>query len=176
MRDHVLSVKAELPETPYDLSPPEFLKQSLRELSLLMKTHSTSLSPAEEREHEFTKVLEQALDPYFEFCETISSGLSPSDNHTFRVNCLSMARETLLPFEFTQERITQFDEQIRYHTEALVQTQYQHFAEVSGLRPLVEALNEWEAPSQVSIFLNPQQLLLTLIDAAPLVSTQALPA
>ena len=168
------SVKAELPEPPNDLSPPEFLNHSLKELALLMNTHSTSLAPLEKREDEFAKVLQQALDPYLEFCESISSGLSDTDKHVFALNCLFSARVTMMSFEFTHERVSLLSEQITYHTDALAKSHYHHFAQTSGLRPLVIALSGWEA-SQVCQTVIRRRLVLTLSEPRSFVGTPVIP-
>lgn len=150
MRDHAQSVKAELGEPPEDLSPPEFLCEALRELTLLMKTHSTSLAPAETLENEFVAVLEQALDPYLEFCESIGICLRDTDRTIFVLNCFLATHRTLAPFDFTSERVTQLFRRIQEYTDILIDAQHRHLLEKSGLRPLLPTLESWESGSEVS--------------------------
>ena len=88
LRDHVRQVQADLPQAPNDLTPPEFLQDSLKELRLLMLSYDSSLAPPSQKEIEFVPILSDALDPYLTGCESLAKDLKPLDSHVFLINCL----------------------------------------------------------------------------------------
>ncbi|KAF8536237.1 oligomeric Golgi complex subunit 6 [Trichophaea hybrida] len=145
LQDHVRSVNSDLPQAPPNLAPPTFLLDSLRELTLLMKSYDTSLAPIESRESDFAKILENALDPYLEGCAQLSRELEQADEHVFSLNCILTAQSTLEPFNFTTQKQSKLQKQILQHVDILVDYQLGFFLRESGLEPLLKALSEWEA-------------------------------
>ncbi|KAF8250215.1 oligomeric Golgi complex subunit 6 [Wilcoxina mikolae CBS 423.85] len=158
LQDHVRSVNSDLPQAPPNLAPPTFLLDSLRELTLLMKSYDTSLAPIESREGDFAKILENALDPYLEGCAQLSRELGQADEHVFSLNCILAAQSTLEPFDFTTQKQSKLQKQILQHVDILVDYQLGFFLRESGLEPLLKALSEWEAKPTDRSPLSPASL------------------
>jgi len=150
LQDHVRSVNSDLPQAPLNLAPPTFLLNSLRELTLLMKSYDTSLAPIESREGDFAKILENALDPYLEGCAQLSRELGQADEHVFSLNCILATQSTLEPFDFTTQKRSELQKQISQHVDILVNYQLGFFLRESGLELLLKALSDWEAKVMIS--------------------------
>ena len=139
-RDNVASTLATSVELPPDLGIPEFLEEALTQIRELMKTYDSSLSPMESREDDFRDVLRHSLDPYLEFCKQISGKVEEPQKSIFTVNCLMAVKATLVPYEFTKERVAELDDTVDEHAVNLVDHQHAFFLHTSGLHPLLVAL------------------------------------
>ncbi|TEA10043.1 Conserved oligomeric Golgi complex subunit 6 [Colletotrichum sidae] len=64
MRDHIATLQGEFQQTPSDLGPPDFLLESLKQLTAVMKTYEISLATSSDRERDFQPILADALDPF----------------------------------------------------------------------------------------------------------------
>jgi hypothetical protein len=141
MRDHVASIQPELSVAPADLSPPDFLEESLETLKALIKSYDTSLAAISNRQDAFRPVLDEALDPFMKACETLEKKITPPGGDIFAINCLLLAKSTLSPFGFAEEAVSDIDKTIEEHAATLTEQQYRYFLENSGLAPLVSALS-----------------------------------
>ncbi|CCX33584.1 oligomeric Golgi complex subunit 6 [Pyronema domesticum] len=155
LQDHVRSVMSDLPSAPANLSPPLFLLDSLKDLTLLMKSYETSLSPLEE---DFTKILENALDPYLEGCFQLSRELESANKHIFSLNCILAVRSTLEPFTFTTTKQKKLQDQVDDLISILVEYQTGIYIHKSGLHPLMEQLKQWEEKPKIQAPFTPEQL------------------
>jgi conserved oligomeric Golgi complex subunit 6 len=142
MRDHVASIQAELAVAPVDLSPPDFLEESLATLKALMKSYETSLAAVDSRHDAFQPVLAEALDPFMAACETVYKRTTPPSSEIYAINCLLAVRETLTQFSFTKGKVPALNAKIEEHAFNLTEAQYIYLLESSGIDPLVAALSE----------------------------------
>lgn len=141
MRDHVISIHADLAAAPSDLSPPDFLEEAMATLKALMKSYDTSLAAINSGDEGFTPVLAEALDPFMKACETIFQKLAPPPADIFAINCLLATRECLKPFSFTSTRLPELEEKVEGHAEKLMEHQFTYLIESSGIEELVTTLS-----------------------------------
>jgi hypothetical protein len=141
MRDHVASIHADLAVAPTDLSPPDFLEESLTTLKALMKSYDTSLAAVDSRHEAFQPVLAEALDPFVAACETVYKKMTPPPSEMYAINCLLAVREALTPFIFTAARLPALNEKVEEHAENLTEYQYTYLIESSGIEGLVSTLS-----------------------------------
>ncbi|RPA95058.1 COG6-domain-containing protein [Choiromyces venosus 120613-1] len=144
LQEHVRAVQSELPQAPEDLTPPPFLYEALNELKQLMISYDTSLIPASEREGGFSKILEEALDPYLDGCQNLSQDLEEVDKNIFVINCQLAAKATLEQFGFTTDRIARLDGVVEKQMKLLMEFQHNFFVHTSGLHPLLVGLADWD--------------------------------
>ncbi|XXH01137.1 homocitrate synthase lys21 [Hypoxylon texense] len=142
MRDHITTIEGEFQHTPSDLGPPEFLQESLKQLTAIMRTYETSLTSEGDREADFEPILAESFDPFLAGCENMSRTVVPPPNASiFLVNCLLAARAALDPFaDFTKTRIARLQATVDEHAARLVDSQYAFFRRESALGPIFEAL------------------------------------
>jgi hypothetical protein len=140
VRDHIAGLQADAQAIPPDLGPPEFLQDGLKQLTAIMKTYDTSLTSLDSREADFLPILAEAFDPFMKACENISKILLGSRTAIFAINCLMAAKNTLVPFDFTQERTSDMQESIENYAANLINDQYTFFQTKSALQPLIQAL------------------------------------
>jgi conserved oligomeric Golgi complex subunit 6 len=140
MRDHIATLQAEFQHTPSDLGPPDFLQDSLKQLTAIMKTYDTSLAPIEDREADFQPILSESFDPFVSGCENMAKTVTSPSNSIFLINCLLAAKAVLSPFNFTSQRVGSLQSTVDEHAEKLVASQYSYLRTESGLESLFEAL------------------------------------
>lgn len=140
MKDQVVSMQTDSTGAPPGLGLPDFLDEALSRLKDLMKSYDSSLAPALSREAEFQPILNEALDPFLEGCETLAKDLTEPANTIFIINCLLSAVKTIAEYDFTREAAAEIDDTIDEHVSKLVEYQHAFFLHTSGLHPLVVAL------------------------------------
>ncbi|KAK7943262.1 uncharacterized protein PG986_012375 [Apiospora aurea] len=140
MRDHIATLQGEFQHTPSDLGPPDFLQDSLKQLTSIMKTYETSLSSSGDREADFEPILAESLDPFLSGCENMAKNIQAPSSSVFLINCLTAAKGSLSPFDFTSRRIEQLQNTIDQHAEGLRSRQYSYLRTESGLDRLFGAL------------------------------------
>ncbi|KAK8084544.1 oligomeric complex COG6 [Apiospora hydei] len=140
MRDHIATLQGEFQHTPSDLGPPDFLQDSLKQLTSIMKTYETSLSSSGDREADFEPILAESFDPFLSGCENMAKNIPAPSSSVFLINCLTAAKGSLLPFDFTSRRIEQLQNIIDQHAEGLRSRQYSYLRTESGLDRLFGAL------------------------------------
>ncbi|KAI1338079.1 oligomeric Golgi complex subunit 6 [Xylariaceae sp. FL0016] len=143
MRDHIATLQSEFQHTPSDLAPPDFLQDSLEQLTAILRTHETSLASSlsdSDREADFQPVLAESFEPFLTGCTNMASTIAPPDRSIFLINCCLSAKKTLDPFAFTSSRAASLQATINEHAARLVDTQYDFFRSESSLEPLFEAL------------------------------------
>ncbi|KAK8069217.1 oligomeric Golgi complex subunit 6 [Apiospora phragmitis] len=140
MRDHIATLQGEFQHTPSDLGPPDFLQDSLKQLTSIMKTYETSLSSSGDREADFEPILAESFDPFLSGCENMAKNIQAPSSSVFLINCLTAAKSALSPFDFTSRRIEQLQTTIDQHAESLRSRQYSYLRTESGLDRLFSAL------------------------------------
>jgi hypothetical protein len=140
MRDHIATLQGEFQHTPSDLGPPDFLQDSLKQLTAIMKTYETSLASSGDREADFQPILAESFDPFISGCENMSKNIQTPSSSVFLVNCFLAAKAALMPFDFTQKKVQQIQSTIEEHAEGLVDSQYSYFRTESGLDSIFDAL------------------------------------
>ncbi|KAI9772011.1 MAG: Golgi transport complex subunit 6 [Geoglossum simile] len=164
LKDHIIGIQADPPHAPTDLKPPEFLIEALDQLKTLTKTFETSLIPSATREEIFKPILEAALDPYLEICETLTKDLDEPARIISTLNILDASKDALAPFSFTAEKVAELGDTAKELETKLISYQHAFFLHTSGLHSLLTAL----APS------NPLPLLPALQPTALTNTSQTL--
>ncbi|KXJ90611.1 oligomeric Golgi complex subunit 6, partial [Microdochium bolleyi] len=141
MRDHLATLQGDFQHTPADLAPPEFLQDSLKQLTSIMQTYETSLSAAEDREADFEPIMAEAFEPFVDGCQKMARNMRAPKDSIFLINCYITARITLGPFsDFTARRMAALEESMNEHRNRLIEQQYGFFKYESSLEPLLEAI------------------------------------
>lgn len=143
LQAHVRAVQVDLPSAPLNIAPPDFFLEALKQLKDLMGSYDTSLAPTKEREGEFSKILEKALDPYLDGCHVLGRDLSEAQANIFGLNCTLAAKTTLELFSFTKDRVIKLEDEIARYERALIEYEHNFFVQTSGLHPLLVALSDW---------------------------------
>jgi hypothetical protein len=140
MRDHVASSQGDAQAAPPELGPPDFFQEGLKQLAAIMKTFESSFTSAGSKEAQFEPILAEAFDPFMKGCESVAKDLEAPETTIFAINCLLAARNTLAPFDFTNERLSEIQDSIDEYASTLIDYQYAQFRTNSALHPLLEAL------------------------------------
>ncbi|KAK9370831.1 oligomeric Golgi complex subunit 6 [Lipomyces kononenkoae] len=144
LREKIQIIKAELTTVTLDLQPPQFLHQSLIEMKTLMTSFDTSFAVSpENRDQEFSKIIEEALVPYLNCCTSMAeaSSLSLAEKDIFLINCYDSAKSVLQLFSFTKAKSSEFEQQIRDKTASLIAILHDKYLTESKLKPTLTALN-----------------------------------
>ena len=140
MRDYVASVKNDFSGAPESFSPPEFLEEALETLKVLMKSYDTSFAAVDNSAAGFEPILTEALDPFLSGCQSLYRRIEEPGNDIFAVNCFRAVLSTLTPFAFTADRQEDVEETMQDYRDNLVKYQHRFFQDISGLHPLLQAL------------------------------------
>jgi hypothetical protein len=140
MRDHISGLQSDSQKAPPDLGPPEFLLEGLKQLTAIMKTYETSFTPESTREAEFIPVLAEAFDPFLMGSDQVAKTLDSPESEVFKINCLLAAKNTLAPFGFTTQRLSEAQFAVDQQAAILTEYQYSYFRTNSALHPLLQAL------------------------------------
>ena len=138
--DNVLAIQADVAAPPPDLRIPGFLDEALSQLTILLKTHDSSLTPASSRVADFELVISEALNPFLSICEKMAKQISEPSASVFAANCLLAAKTVLSAYDFVQDRVSELTEQLASLTSNLTEYQHAFFLHTSGLHPLLIAL------------------------------------
>ncbi|KAK1753469.1 oligomeric Golgi complex subunit 6 [Echria macrotheca] len=139
-RDHVATLQGDFQHTPGDLRPPDFFLDALEQLTAIMATFETSLTPAEDRETDFKPVLAEVFDPFLSGCLNMTQTMKSPSSSIFLINCCLAARNSLTRYDFTASHAAQLQERIDEQKRQLVESQYHFFRMESGLDSLMESL------------------------------------
>ena len=145
MRDHVAGLRTDGQTISTDLRPTDFLHESLKQLTAIMKTYETSFSSPDSREAGFKSVLDEAFEPFLRASADLAQDLPPRDKNIYTINYLTTSRNALLPFDFTTTRVNSLQEEIEEISNELIMSQYSFFRLNSGLQPLLQALAPLDA-------------------------------
>lgn len=159
LQAHVRAVQVDLPSAPLNIAPPDFFLEALKQLKDLMGSYDTSLAPTKEREGEFSKILEKALDPYLDGCRVLGRDLSEAQANIFGLNCALAAKTTLELFSFTKDRVIKLEDEIARYERALIEYEHNFFVQTSGLHPLLVALSDWNPTVHTPPFILPDILI-----------------
>ncbi|KAL9000845.1 MAG: hypothetical protein Q9169_000599 [Polycauliona sp. 2 TL-2023] len=138
--DQTATAQAEFAQAPPDLSVPDVLEQTLQQVKALLKIYESSLTPNDSREEDFKPILLQTLKPMLDTCDSLAKQLDAPAADIFLINCYDSARSTLQPFDFTQWFADHIGETIMSATSNLIDYQHAFFLHVSGMHPLITAL------------------------------------
>lgn len=138
--ENVSSINADCTAPPHQLEIPEFLKQSLAQVAVLLKIYDSSLTSATSRITDFEPILVKALDPYVSLCEQMVSKSVEPITSIFTANFLLAIKSTLATYDFVQTRASQLEEQLDACTSSLKEYQHSFFLYTSGLHPLLASL------------------------------------
>lgn len=138
--DNVLAIQADIAAPTPDLRIPDFLDDALTQFTTLLKTYDSSLTPASSRVADFEPVISQALNPFLSTCEKMAKETNEPSASIFIVNCLLAAKLALSAYDFVQDRVSEFNEQLASLTASLTEYQHAFFLHTSGLHPLLVAL------------------------------------
>ncbi|KAJ5679706.1 Conserved oligomeric Golgi complex subunit 6 [Penicillium macrosclerotiorum] len=132
---------------PEDLSPPEFLLDSLEGLVSLMKTYDGSVgaenpSCDSNGDNPFTPVMRAAFDPFLTLARSSSDELEDTTAQAiYRTNILLAARATVVPFSFANAtHNAPLSMALSTLQTNLLDIQHQFLLESSGLEVLLDAL------------------------------------
>ncbi|CAD6503023.1 BgTH12-02694 [Blumeria graminis f. sp. triticale] len=139
MRENVSIIQTDTHAAPEDFGPPAFLYDGLKQLKTIMETYEASYTSLESREVDFQAILVDSFDPFIHGCEKISGSLQIPYNLIFLINCLLVARNTLMPFPFTQKKASSISKNIERVSAELIDHQHHYFRKNSGLKNLFEA-------------------------------------
>ncbi|BEI79779.1 hypothetical protein CcaverHIS002_0103080 [Cutaneotrichosporon cavernicola] len=129
------------------LSPPLSLRDVCQVLREIITVYDTSLVDAAERETDFAKLLDAAVDPAVEMCERMAdlrkaSGTNGAwDKDVFLVNCLEYLEHTLEPYQFTAPRVQGLQLQIETHVESMTFEHHGKLLEQCGLATVMRAIH-----------------------------------
>lgn len=140
MRDHITSLQVDTQLGPDDLDAPDFLQEALKQLTAIMKTYDTSLTPASTRESSFRPILVEAFDPYMSAAKTLATSLEPPSNSIYAVNCLLAVKSAFGPYDFVSSRVDEIQKAIDSQADILTAYQYSYLLHHSGLASLLGAL------------------------------------
>lgn len=145
MRDHIATIQGDIQHVPSDLSPPEFFRDALGQLTAIMKTYETSYTAWGDAEAEFEPVLSEVLDPFVSGCEHMRKTLEPPSDSIFLINCFLAAEAVLTPFGFTAGRVAEIRRVVGKESLELTESQYLYFRVESGLDTMFAALSSLRA-------------------------------
>ena len=147
MRSKLAAATEEEDAVTAELEAPDFLEDALDELHDLLKSYDTSAAMSDDDGQALSSLLGEAFEPWLEVCERLSLTLEPPSNECFTINCLLAARAPLSQFQFTKPRVLTLNDAMQSHTSNLIDYEHGLLLARSGLRPLVEALDDL-TPSQ----------------------------
>ncbi|WOO80503.1 Conserved oligomeric Golgi complex subunit 6 [Vanrija pseudolonga] len=140
-----------------NLSPPLALRDASQVLREIIAVYDTSLVDDAEREGDFAKLLNAAVDPAVEMCERMADlrkQSSPSsgawDRDVFLVNCLEYLQHTLEIYPFTAPRVSTLQEQVQTHIESMTFEHHGKLLEQCGLAPVMKAIRTRPADTPLS--------------------------
>lgn len=146
MKDQVASIQAELNGPPPTLHTPEFLNDALNQLTALLKSYHSALTPIVSRATDFQPVLNTAFTPFLSACETLAQNIEPPARDIFLTNCLIATKTTLSPYDFVEAQLSSLDSALEIHLGALSSHQHAFFRHTSGLHFLLIALAPFADP------------------------------
>ena len=138
--DNVSAIQADLVAPTPDLRMPDFLDEALGQLTALLKTYDSSLTPTSSRVADFEPIVSQALNPFLSTCEKMAKETDEPSASMFTVNCLLAAKTVLSTYDFVQDRVSELNEHLASLTSSLTEYQHAFFLHTSGLHPLLAAL------------------------------------
>lgn len=140
IRDDVANLQSDYQVASENLEPPEFLCESFKKLTEIMRTYESLYASVDSREADFGSILDDAFDPFMSRCEEITKDLLTPTDTIFYMNCLLAAKKTLSPFNFTGQKLSTLEEKIEIYTARLVEHQYSYLQCKSGLQSLMCSL------------------------------------
>lgn len=139
------------PTPPPSLAPPSAIHQILNSLMEIMAVFDSSLVPHDEREREFTPILEAVLGPLLKTCTLSATVLTNEcDVAVYMVNCLGLIQNSLAGFSFSSARAEELQGQLDAHMETIVTEEARSMLQKCKLGSKLEIFQEWEKESKES--------------------------
>lgn len=138
--DNVSAIQADVVAPTPDLRIPDFLDETLTQLTTILKAYDSSLTPVASRVADFEPVISQALDPFLSTCEKMAKETDELSARIFTVNCLLAAKTALSTYDFVQDRVSELSEHLARLNSSLTEYQHAFLLHTSGLHPLLVAL------------------------------------
>ncbi|CAH7673261.1 oligomeric Golgi complex subunit 6 [Phakopsora pachyrhizi] len=166
---------------PADLSVPIGLNESMANLKEIMSIYEASLEDYP-MEKSFGRVLDLVIDPMLELVEKMAEMLSRKlDQLIFCVNCLEHVQNTLGDFEFTKLSSKKVKLRLEENLTSLIQEHFKYLLNISGLQPVLEAIENKDPETPLSRVKNGDSKSITkasedfekfLIDLDPINSAE----
>ncbi|CAH7674299.1 oligomeric complex COG6-domain-containing protein [Phakopsora pachyrhizi] len=135
---------------PADLFVPIGLNESMANLKEIMLIYEASLEDYP-MEKSFGRVLDLVIDPMLELVEKIAEMLSRKlDQLIFCVNCLKHVQNTLGDFEFTKLSSKKVKLRLEENLTRLIQEHFKYLLNISGLQPVLEAIENRDPETPLS--------------------------
>ncbi|KAK6341107.1 Golgi transport complex subunit 6 [Orbilia brochopaga] len=143
LRDLVRAVQHDIPTTTMDLSPPVFLLEALSRFKDLDKKFEASLISESYKPIAFDMIYSEALQPYIQGCQTLSTDLASPKSHIFMVNCLEVSKNTLRLSPYGAKHYLHLLEDIvDEHIASIIFYLHEHFLEMSGLSRFISTKDD----------------------------------
>ena len=123
-----------------------FLLDALSELTVLLKTFTSTLGVDQNVEVDANDIFKRALDPYLECCSDVGRNLTQKSRHIFLLNCLYAVQQHLQSNNAASSRLQDLAESIRSHVYTLVDIEHETFLDQSGIRSLIAVLGDHQPP------------------------------
>lgn len=149
VQEHLAAVSADVHglAPPADLGVPEYLTESLNNLTQLMKAYDSSfghevIQTNDQNENQFTPIISIALDPFYDLARSAANELSdPNSKLIFETNCLLAVRSTISPYEFAcTTHLDPLSSTLATLRANLLEVQHKFLLHESGLNILLHAL------------------------------------
>ncbi|RSH94849.1 Golgi transport complex subunit 6 [Saitozyma podzolica] len=148
------------------LTPPLALRDTCQILREIIAVYDSSLVDESERETDFAKLLEKAVDPAVEMCNKMAEMRKGSEweRDIFLINCLGYLEHTLEAYPFTAPRVDLLEEQIQRHVESMTYEHHGKLLEQCGLAPIMKTIRTRPADTPLSRLpaTSPKPLTLAL--------------
>ncbi|KAK9479260.1 oligomeric Golgi complex subunit 6, partial [Lipomyces japonicus] len=143
IREHVRVLQSNLPQVPKNLRPPDFLHENLNEMKELMASFDTAFAIApQDKDQEFAKIIDQALEPILNICDAMTEGLTTTKKNIFLINSYELTKATLQLFPFTKLKLASYDKRTNQYSKVLVDNLHDLLLDQSSLRPALQAIQE----------------------------------
>ncbi|KAL4868588.1 hypothetical protein BDV12DRAFT_169360 [Aspergillus spectabilis] len=158
MREEVSNLSADHSALapPEDLSAPQFLLDSLKVLTSLMKTHEASLETddlSKDQENKFTPVLQAVLDPFLNLAKSSADDLPTSTSRAIYLTNIHITTSSIIsPYPFaTATHLPPIQTTLSNLRADLLKIQHHYLLETSGILTLLTSLSQPPAPDQPTI-------------------------
>lgn len=115
------------------LSPPDFWISCLATAKAITKSYEQSMSYDPTGDDKFRTRIGKVIDPFYQRCATLASGLEGTRAQIFLLNCFDAAKLTFAGFVCTAWKSADIDSEIERLVEELANLEYNHLLTVSGL-------------------------------------------
>ncbi|KAK9448007.1 oligomeric Golgi complex subunit 6 [Limtongia smithiae] len=169
IKQRINAVQTDLPAISTELQPPQFLQVALTDMKTLMASFDASFALDESaRTKEFSKIIEEALEPYLTSCITMAdvSGMMPIEKDIFLINCFDASKTALDFYQFTKQKTAEFGKHITDHVDSSIAILHDKFLDDSKLRLALEALENMPVGTVIKNLEQFQEVKITEMSIA----------